>query len=169
RALAELPQMELALEKGELVYSVVRELTRVVVPETAPDWMAAAQGKTLREVEDMVSGRAPGDPPEAPPKPELILHLLRHEVTGETYANFRELAKICKTKFIMLPIEACPSSYGVEAESPPTVPLAACVTAHAATRSSITSSKAGERASAAAPPSTCCRARLRRPLPPRTA
>lgn len=86
--------MEAALENGELVYSVVRELTRVVVPETAPDWMAAAQGKTLREVEDMVSGREPGDGPDAPAKPELILHVLRHEITGETYANFRELAKV---------------------------------------------------------------------------
>src|SRR5581483_3085444 len=90
RALAELPQMELALEKGELVYSVVRELTRVVVPETAPDWMAAAQGKSLREVEAMVSGRQPGDKPDTPPDPRLVRHILRQEVTAETYATFRQ-------------------------------------------------------------------------------
>lgn len=99
RALGDFPDMERALERGELVWSVVRELTRVVAPDTEADWMKAAQGKSLREVEGMVSGRAPGDGPDAPVKPELVLHTLRFEVTAATYADFRESQKALQTKW----------------------------------------------------------------------
>jgi hypothetical protein len=43
----------------------VRELTRVAVPDTEGAWLAAAQGKTIRQLEDLVATKSPGDAPEA--------------------------------------------------------------------------------------------------------
>ena len=50
RALAELPLLTEALERGELAHSAVRELSRVAVPETEATWLEAAQDKSLSEV-----------------------------------------------------------------------------------------------------------------------
>src|SRR5262245_50310629 len=47
RALGELPQIEAALECGDLFYSAVRELTRVVEPKTEIAWLKKARGRTL--------------------------------------------------------------------------------------------------------------------------
>jgi hypothetical protein len=90
RALAELPLIERALASGEMFYSVVRELTRVVVWETEDEWLARAKGKSLREVEGLVSGREKGDRPDAPSKPEAVRHVLTHEVSAETHALVRQ-------------------------------------------------------------------------------
>jgi len=93
RALAELPLVEKALAAGEMFYSAVRELTRIVVWETENEWLASVQGKSLREVETMVSGRKKGDRPDAPSKPENVRHVLTHEVSAETYALVRQARK----------------------------------------------------------------------------
>ena len=89
-ALAQLPAMASALAEGELCWSAVRELTRVAVPATEAEWIAAAQGKSMREVEDMVSGRSSGDRPGDPADPALKREVLRLEVTGDGLAAFRE-------------------------------------------------------------------------------
>ena len=47
---------------------VFRELSRVVVPSTEAVWLEHARGKCLREIEDAVSQRAPGDLPTDPPR-----------------------------------------------------------------------------------------------------
>src|SRR5688500_603778 len=65
-AIAALPAMNDALASGELCWSAVRELTRVAVPATEAEWIAAARGKSMRDVEDMVSGRKSGDRPGDP-------------------------------------------------------------------------------------------------------
>jgi hypothetical protein len=70
-ALETLPELAEALHSGKLNWSVVRELSRVAVPETEHEWMLAACGKTARQVERMVSGLAPGDRPAARRRPEL--------------------------------------------------------------------------------------------------
>lgn len=93
RALGELPLMEKSLSAGELFYSVVRELTRVAVWETEEEWLAEAKEKSLREVENAVSGRKRGDLPDAPSKPELVRHVHTYEVTGETDALLRQARK----------------------------------------------------------------------------
>jgi hypothetical protein len=93
RALAELPLVEKALAAGEIFYSVVRELTRVVVWETEEEWLAATRAKSLREVERMVSGRERGDLPGAPSKPELVRHVHHYEVSAETHALLRQARK----------------------------------------------------------------------------
>src|SRR5690606_19892651 len=53
-------------------------------------WLNAAQGRTAREVEKLVSGRRPGSLPDSPADPALQRQVLRFEVSGETLASFRE-------------------------------------------------------------------------------
>jgi hypothetical protein len=89
-AIAGLPAMNDALASCDLCWSAVRELTRVVVPATETEWIAAARGKSMREVEDMVSGRKSGDRPGDPVDPALKREVLRLEVTGDGLAAFRE-------------------------------------------------------------------------------
>jgi hypothetical protein len=90
RALEELPATAAKLGDGELNWSAVRELTRVAVPKTEQAWLAAAVGKTVRQIERMVSGREHGDLPSDPPTPGAKRHVLRFEVSAETYATWCE-------------------------------------------------------------------------------
>lgn len=95
RALEELPQMQQAQRSGALKWSALRELTRVATPETESAWLDAARGKSLREVERLVGGKAPGARPEDAPRAEYQRHVLRFEVSAETRASYREaLAKL---------------------------------------------------------------------------
>jgi len=68
-ALEALPETAEELKVGTLSFSAVRELTRVAVPATERDWLRAARGRTVREVEELVSGHRagsrPGDVPDA--------------------------------------------------------------------------------------------------------
>lgn len=96
RALGELPLVEAALARGQLFYSLARELTKVAVWETERAWLAAIEGRSLREVEQMVSGRAKGDLPGAPSRPENVRHVLTFEVSAETQALFRQARRALK-------------------------------------------------------------------------
>jgi hypothetical protein len=69
-ALERLPLLAEALRQGAVSWSAVREVTRVAVPETEEAWLTAAKGKTVRQVEELVVGRRPGDRPVDPPGPE---------------------------------------------------------------------------------------------------
>jgi hypothetical protein len=90
-ALGDLPHMEDALRKGERVWSSVRELTRVGVAATEMRWLEEAKGKNPCEVQRMVSGRAEGDLPEAPSRPENIRHALGFsDLSAQTFARFRQ-------------------------------------------------------------------------------
>ncbi len=94
-ALEELPGTRRALEAGELNWSVVRELTRVARPETEQIWLEAARNRSARQVEDLVSGKLPGDLPDSTSNDDLRRHALHFEVSGETLALFREaIAKL---------------------------------------------------------------------------
>jgi hypothetical protein len=90
-ALERLPLSARALEQGELGWCAVRELTRVATADTEPAWLDAARGKTTRELEQLVASKRPG---ELPPRPDVPQpprrHVLRFEVTPETFATFRE-------------------------------------------------------------------------------
>jgi hypothetical protein len=90
RALEQLPELSRELRDGSLNFSQVRELTRVATPETEAKWLESARGRTVHEVEKLVSGHRPGSLPDAPKEPALERHVLRFEVTGETLASFRE-------------------------------------------------------------------------------
>src|SRR5512140_2798524 len=89
RALGTLPQLTAALTHGELPFSAVRELTRVVTPATEAEWCEAATGKNLRQSEDLVAEHRPGDRPTDPPDPEARLRVVRFELSAETFARGR--------------------------------------------------------------------------------
>jgi len=89
-ALEELPVLTQALEHGTLHWSAARELTRVAVPENERKWLALAQGKSVRQLEELVAGKTPGDDPASPPRDSERRHVLRFAVAPETFALFRE-------------------------------------------------------------------------------
>lgn len=94
-ALEQLPELATALQKAEICWSSVRELTRVATRETEKVWMGAAQGASARDVERMVSGRTRGSLPTDPADDRLRRHVLRFEVSGEVMATFRDaIAKL---------------------------------------------------------------------------
>jgi len=90
-ALGELPLLEAELEDGSLQYSHVKELTRVVTPETEEAWIGAARGKTCAEVQQMVSGRTRGDGPDDPDDPDLRVRRVTVEMTPQMLAEYRAL------------------------------------------------------------------------------
>jgi hypothetical protein len=85
-----LPELETSLAAGRLHFSAVRELSRVATSGTETQWIQAAEGKTLREVEDLVAGHQPGDLPQDPARPEAQRHRVVLDISAETYATFRE-------------------------------------------------------------------------------
>jgi hypothetical protein len=62
-ALEDLPVIAAALRDGTVSWSVARELTRIAVRDTEMEWLAAAKDRTVRQVEDMISGALPGERP----------------------------------------------------------------------------------------------------------
>jgi hypothetical protein len=68
----------------------VRELTRVAVPDTEGAWLDAARGKTVRQLEELVANKSPGDDPLTPLAPTPRRHVLRFDVAPETFALFRD-------------------------------------------------------------------------------
>src|SRR5689334_15131397 len=81
RELHELPQLHEALAAGRLHFSAVRELTRVATRETEAAWLAVAEGRSVRQVEQAVAGHRKGDLPSDPPDPETTLLQFTFEVT----------------------------------------------------------------------------------------
>jgi hypothetical protein len=90
RALGSLRQLSDALARGELSFSAVRELTRVATPATEAAWIAAAAGRNLRQVEELVADHGPGDGPDDPPDPKARTHVVRFELSAETFALLRQ-------------------------------------------------------------------------------
>jgi hypothetical protein len=66
-ALEEPPLLTRALEQGTVRWSAVRELTRAAVPENEREWLAMAEGKSVRQLEKLVAGKSPGDDPSSWP------------------------------------------------------------------------------------------------------
>jgi hypothetical protein len=97
-ALETLPELTCALRDGALSWSAARELARVATVETEREWLEAARGRTVHEVERLVSGRGRGARPEEPPRPAEQRHVLRFEVSPETFATFREAIKVLRQK-----------------------------------------------------------------------
>jgi hypothetical protein len=89
-ALHELPFVMMWLSLGRLHWSAVRELTRVATPETECGWIDAIEGRSSREVEQLIAGRVAGDRPSDPARPDRVNKRLSFEVSPETHAIFRE-------------------------------------------------------------------------------
>src|SRR5678815_1360231 len=85
-AIAELPAIEQALVQGDLSFSAAREITRVATASTEDAWLEAVTDKPAREVEQMVAGHKRGDRPTDPSDPNLRKHIVRLELSAETYA-----------------------------------------------------------------------------------
>src|SRR6185295_18888966 len=90
RALGDLPRLTAALSRGELPFSAVRELTRVATPATEASWIAAVSDKNLRQIEELVADHQPGDRPDDPRSPEARTHVVRFELSAETFALLRQ-------------------------------------------------------------------------------
>jgi hypothetical protein len=89
-ALEDLPSLATAFEEGAVAYSVVRELTRVATADTEAAWLEAAQGRTAREVERLVSGRTKGDSPTSPRRLAAERRRVTWNLSAEAYAMLRE-------------------------------------------------------------------------------
>ncbi|HJL20181.1 MAG TPA: hypothetical protein RMH99_31230, partial [Sandaracinaceae bacterium LLY-WYZ-13_1] len=89
-ALEHLPGLSAAFEAGEVLYSVVREVTRVAVSDTEADWLRAVEGKKAAEVARMVSGRERGDRPSDPGKPEAERHRVGLNLGGASRALWEQ-------------------------------------------------------------------------------
>ena len=92
-ALQELPLLAEALAQGQLSYSAVRELTRVVQPNTQTAWLEAAHGKNLRQIEDLVVEHEVGDLPTDPRDPSLRTVKIVLEVSQAHAAQFAEMQR----------------------------------------------------------------------------
>ena len=93
RALLELPLTAARLAAGALHHSAVRELTRVATAETEAAWLAAADGKNLRQLERMVAGRDRGDLPDDDADPDLAPRKVVIVMSPATYALYRQTRK----------------------------------------------------------------------------
>jgi hypothetical protein len=89
-ALESLPLLSTTLLEGRMSWSAVRELTRVAAPETEEAWLAAAAGRTVRQIEEAVAGHRPGDRPQDAADPGLRHQVIRLELSPEALALFRE-------------------------------------------------------------------------------
>jgi hypothetical protein len=89
-ALEALPNTARELESGVLSWCAARELTRVAAADTERAWLDAARGKTIRQLEQLVANRSPGDGPTTPPRDVPRPRVLRFDVAPETFALFRE-------------------------------------------------------------------------------
>src|SRR5215475_4291313 len=94
RSLGDLPGLTAALAGGALPFSAVRELTRVATPATEAAWIAAATGKNLRQIEELVADHHPGDRPDDPPDPAARTHVVRFELAAETFALLRQARRV---------------------------------------------------------------------------
>ena len=89
-ALADLPRTAEAFAAGHLPYTAIRALTTVLKPENEEAWLERVNGRTVREIEAMVSGRKLGDSPDDPADPDLRTFALRFELPPEHLALFRD-------------------------------------------------------------------------------
>lgn len=91
KALEQLPGLSEALATSQLTWSAVRELSRVATAETERSWLAAAESRTVREIEKQVAGRRPGDGPNDPPDQGARRHRLSFQISAEAMALWREV------------------------------------------------------------------------------
>jgi hypothetical protein len=89
-ALDAMPALEQALETNALPYSAVRAITRVATRKTEGAWISACHGKNLREIEELLAEREPGDLPEDPRKPDLRLHSVTYRYPPHVLAMLRQ-------------------------------------------------------------------------------
>jgi hypothetical protein len=86
-----LPNMHDAFHDGELTWSCVRELTRIVTPETEIAWLDAVEDKRADQVQRMVRGKSRGDLPTDPSDPRKIRHrIVLDGISEETFMAWKQ-------------------------------------------------------------------------------
>ena len=90
RALEQMPELYEALERGEVSYSALREITRVATAETQREWLDSIRGKNLRQIEELARSRKKGAKPTDPADPNLKPRTRNFEVTAATDALLRQ-------------------------------------------------------------------------------
>ena len=98
-ALQDLPLLAQSLKQGEHSYSAMRELTRVVTPATQHEWLDAASGKRLRQIEELVAARKPGDLPTDPRDETVRKVLVTFEVLPSEAAELAEVRRMLADEF----------------------------------------------------------------------
>ncbi len=75
-----------ALFNGDVHWSKVREVSRIIVDETTDEWIDAMKRMNARELERLCATLQRGDPPTAKGDPSRIKRVLRFETSAEEYA-----------------------------------------------------------------------------------
>lgn len=88
-ALDAMPALDRALANGELPYTAVREISRIATRATESEWVDACRGKKLRQIEELLTEREPGDRPSSPRKPDAGLRDVRWRVRPSVWAKLR--------------------------------------------------------------------------------
>lgn len=91
RKLEKLPATRDQLLDGRIVWSVAREITRVAeTPDVEAEWLLEVRGRTVREVERMVSNRGANSRPRDPKDPRLQRHRVCLDLSSEEYARYQD-------------------------------------------------------------------------------
>jgi hypothetical protein len=90
RELRDLIVLESELEEGTFQICHVRELVRVMTPETEAEWIEAARGKTVNQVQQMIAGHKKGDGPDDPTDPDLRRRRIVADVRPTTLGMYRQ-------------------------------------------------------------------------------
>ena len=89
--LRDLPQLADLFRAGELPWTSVRELTRVVTARTEDAWLDAIEGKRVDQVQQLVRGKGKGALPDDPVDPAKIRYrIVLENVSAEAYAMHRQ-------------------------------------------------------------------------------
>jgi hypothetical protein len=89
-ALEQLPQTAAALRDGRLLWSAVRELTRIATPATETQWINSAIGTTVRQTQELVAGHTVGDLPEDQPRDDIRPRDVTLTLTPAAFAILRQ-------------------------------------------------------------------------------
>ncbi len=92
--LLELPGIADQFRAGELMWTSVRELTRVATTKTESAWLDAVVGKRSPEVQQMVRGKSKGDLPSDPVDPKKIKHRVVFENVSDEVYQLHKQARI---------------------------------------------------------------------------
>ncbi len=88
-ALDAMPALDRALHQSVLPYSAVREISRIATRATEGEWVDACHGKNVRQIEELLAEREPGDRPSSPRKPDAGLRDVRWRVRPGVWGKLR--------------------------------------------------------------------------------
>jgi len=88
--LERLPLLTDELQAGRVNWSFARELARIAEPETEKKWIEELRGKSIREVEDEVSGHEPNAKPGDDKDPRKRTYAMRFDMKAEGFGRVNQ-------------------------------------------------------------------------------